>query len=92
MFFLLFLLDDRRIRIGSLYLSLTNGSGFGSGRPKNICIHGSGFGSASATLIGTYLNALRGLYDTQYFFHKCLCLVWQNLEAGELQGGDTVRG
>ncbi len=25
-------------------------------------------------------------------FHNCLCLVWQNLEAGELQGGDTVRG
>ncbi len=36
MFFLLFLLDDRRIGYGPL--SLTNGSGFGSGRPKNIWI------------------------------------------------------
>ncbi len=30
---------------------LTNGSGSGSGRPKNILIDGSGFGSGSATLV-----------------------------------------
>jgi hypothetical protein len=48
---------------GSVYLSLTNGSVFGSGRPKTYVSYGSGFGSASATLIGTNLNSSRGLYD-----------------------------
>jgi hypothetical protein len=50
MFFLLFLLDDRRVRIRMV--SLTNGSR--SRRPKNIMDpYGPGFGSGSATLVTT---------------------------------------
>jgi hypothetical protein len=59
MFFLQFLLDDRRIRLmiegsGFESISLTNGSGCGAGRPKNIWM----IGSRSATLLSMISTAL----------------------------------